>query len=344
MAARNGGGYASLGGSAPAFKKVRVRGTLNKVDSAKSANKPLAGAPVRRRRKAMPNVNAHKVAEGGEARPVVRVSGLAASRRDALAAAEQDEWRAPPLPPRGAAAVAMNHGLSSGSLLSRPARADGEALRLSPQPWKTPRRVGGTDPHAQPVSPAGLAARREPEPEPEPEPYSQRAMLSSEDIALVDELRARIADVLAADVCARLRDDTTLHRFVVARQGDLDAAEAMLRQRKVFTTKFGLDEVWADWRPARGRQMSQRAQIGSKIFYAGLSGWTKEGGPLLVDRLGQADLAGIAREGSTVEDLALEAYVIYMETILRMDIRATREEQKYIRGLMVVDLSGLSLS
>jgi hypothetical protein len=102
----------------------------------------------------------------------------------------------------------------------------------------------------------------------------------------------------------------------------------MMRSRLSFHRAFGLDDVWAGWRPAKGRSMSPRAEIGSKIFYGGLSGWTKEGGPLLVERLGQADLAGISREGALVEDLALEAYVVYLETVLRMDIRATREEQR----------------
>ena len=127
---------------------------------------------------------------------------------------------------------------------------------------------------------------------------------------------------------ARLRDDTTLYRFVSARQGDIAAAADMLRARLRFHHEFHLDKVWAGWRPPRGRPMSPRAEIGSKIFYAGLSGWTKEGGPLLVERLGQADLAGISREGALVEDLALEAYVVYLETIMRMNVRATREEQK----------------
>jgi hypothetical protein len=154
-------------------------------------------------------------------------------------------------------------------------------------------------------------------------------MLAPDEIALVDTLRAEVSDILEDEKAfARLRDDTTLHRFVCARQGDIPAAAEMLRTRQRFHHEFGLDEVWAGWRPPQGMPMSPRAEFGSKIFYAGLSGWTKEGGPLLVERLGRADLAGISREGAIVEDLALEAYVVYLETILRMNVRATREEQK----------------
>ena len=35
---------------------------------------------------------------------------------------------------------------------------------------------------------------------------------------------------------------------------------------------------------------------------------------------------------------------MYFETVLRMNIRASRKEGKYIRALMVVDLAGLSFS
>ena len=39
-----------------------------------------------------------------------------------------------------------------------------------------------------------------------------------------------------------------------------------------------------------------------------------------------------------------EAICVYFETVLRMNIRASRKEGKYIRALMVVDLAGLSFS
>ena len=39
-----------------------------------------------------------------------------------------------------------------------------------------------------------------------------------------------------------------------------------------------------------------------------------------------------------------EAICVYFETVLRMNIRASRAEGKYIRALMVVDLAGLSFS
>jgi hypothetical protein len=34
---------------------------------------------------------------------------------------------------------------------------------------------------------------------------------------------------------------------------------------------------------------------------AGVSGWTKDGSPLMVERLGRADLAGITREGEELQ-------------------------------------------
>lgn len=42
---------------------------------------------------------------------------------------------------------------------------------------------------------------------------------------------------------------------------------------------------------------------------AGVSGWTKDGSPLMVERLGRADLAGISREGKDLQQLVLYSYV-----------------------------------
>ena len=38
---------------------------------------------------------------------------------------------------------------------------------------------------------------------------------------------------------------------------------------------------------------------------AGVSGWTADGSPLMVERLGRADLAGITREGEDLQRLVL---------------------------------------
>jgi hypothetical protein len=308
------------------FKKVRIRGTLGKSGQQSPEPEPSA----RRRRKAVPEVSARPAASD----PLRRSAASDGTRPryatlDALAEARSN----------GKAPLPQRPSLGQ-QLLGRPSAAaagagvvSGSRSFASPRPWKTPRRPN-PDPHSQDDTPrldpaaGGLEPEPEPEPQPQPQPYSQRHMLSAEELVLVDALRVQVSDVLEDEAFARLRDDTTLHRFVCARQGDLEAAEAMMRSRLSFHRAFGLDDVWAGWRPAKGRSMSPRAEIGSKIFYGGLSGWTKEGGPLLVERLGQADLAGISREGALVEDLALEAYVVYLETVLRMDIRATREEQR----------------
>jgi hypothetical protein len=316
------------------FTKVRIRGALSQ--GAIRRVEPAAGGallPTRTRRNAVPVVAARPAATDP-----LRMSSKSDGTRPRYATlGELAEAR-----PHGKAPLPKRPGGVRPSPIDPPSpRAtagvvSGSRSFVSPRPWRTPRRYH-PDPHA--ASPTAREVTAQPGPaselEPEPEPelsvsqYSQRNMLAPDEIALVDTLRAEVSDILEDEKAfARLRDDTTLHRFVCARQGDIPAAAEMLRTRQRFHHEFGLDEVWAGWRPPQGMPMSPRAEFGSKIFYAGLSGWTKEGGPLLVERLGRADLAGISREGAIVEDLALEAYVVYLETILRMNVRATREEQK----------------
>lgn len=58
------------------------------------------------------------------------------------------------------------------------------------------------------------------------------SILEPEQKALVDQLRARVADALRDDpAAARLGDESALHRFICARQGNLADAEAMFRGR-----------------------------------------------------------------------------------------------------------------
>jgi hypothetical protein len=104
---------------------------------------------------------------------------------------------------------------------------------------------------------------------------------------------------------------------------------------------------------------------------AGVSGWTKDGSPLMVERLGRADLAGITREGEELQvpqylipgafpqslalikltiapflcrgctqRLVLYSYMMYLETIFRTCTRISRERGKFMRGMIVLDLTG----
>ena len=101
-------------------------------------------------------------------------------------------------------------------------------------------------------------------------------------------------------MCAR--DDVTVN------------ARAMLRCRLAWDERVGLMELWEQWHPAAdsGRQPSARALLARRYFYAGVSGKTKAGEPLMVERLGRADLSGIAREGTACQELILQGYMMYL--------------------------------
>ena len=93
---------------------------------------------------------------------------------------------------------------------------------------------------------------------------------------------------------------------------------------------------------------------------AGVSGWTTDGSPLMVERLGRADLAGITREGEDLQRMVLYScvpatpcgcvgwaqllcalgprvlvlvlvcrYMLYLETMFRTCTRLSRE--RYVK-------------
>lgn len=97
--------------------------------------------------------------------------------------------------------------------------------------------------------------------------------------------------------------------------------------------QIDLDKLWSEYRPSEGVPVGAAAAIAEDCFYvsiverasrrsalkrradllflgqAGVSGWTTDGSPLMVERLGRADLAGITREGEDLQRLVLYSCV-----------------------------------
>ena len=195
------------------------------------------------------------------------------------------------------------------------------------------------------VAPVATAAPHEPSDDTDKAKEAGSSFLTPEQTALVDALRARVADALSGDpAAARLGDESALHRFVCARQGSVADAEAMFRGRLEWHKEVDLDRLWSEYRPSPGMPVGAAAAIAEDCFYAGVSGWTKDGSPLMVERLGRADLAGITREGEDLQRLVLYSYMLYLETMFRTCTRLSREKGRFVRGMIVLDMAGVSMS
>jgi len=95
--------------------------------------------------------------------------------------------------------------------------------RISPAPLPPRPKLR----RVAPVASAATAAATDAQPGAE-----APSILTPEQKVLVEQLRARVADALRDDpAAARLGDESGLHRFICARQGSVEDAEAMFRGR-----------------------------------------------------------------------------------------------------------------
>ena len=109
-------------------------------------------------------------------------------------------------------------------------------------------------------------------------------------------------------------DDFVLLRFLIAREFDVASAAAMMRARVEWAAEIGLAALLQEWTGGpEGQPTSARARAAQEIFYGGVScGQTLGGAPIMVERLGQADLAGVNREGAELLQLILKSYTVYL--------------------------------
>ena len=148
-------------------------------------------------------------------------------------------------------------------------------------------------PPRPPSQPLKAALKTEPEPEPE-----LRPCLDAEAAIYAEELRVFAAEELAHPAATGLDHETVLYRFMCARDNVLEDAREMMRGRMDWSSRTQLLKVFSEWhpgatKPATGNgsslaanSQSERASLAAQYFYAGVSGVTKAGEPLMVERLG----------------------------------------------------------
>jgi len=152
----------------------------------------------------------------------------------------------------------------------------------------------------------------------------------------VERLRASLADLISNDPMAKDHsDDYTLWRFLVARDWDTTKADAMFRGAMEWRKKVGIDELWEAKRGIRKKAPTQ----GDKCYYGGLCGTSREGGAVMVERLGKVDAKGLAKNKEVFEELK-QSYIIFLERAFRQ-VRSTGNKT---RAIAIVDLEGMSRS
>jgi hypothetical protein len=187
----------------------------------------------------------------------------------------------------------------------------------------------------------------QPEPEPELASASDRDPKSERCSAALAALREALATIDQAQLRAALPgvDDFTLLRFLIAREFDVPAAVSMVAERVEWALEVGLDALMAEWRGgAGGKPTTARSRAADQIFYAGVLGVSASGAPLMVERLGKADLAGVNREGEDLLQLLLKSYIAYLETVFRGVTSESVKQQQLVRSVCLVDAAGCSTS
>lgn len=141
-------------------------------------------------------------------------------------------------------------------------------------------------------------------------------------------------------------DDFTLHRFIVSRPESLDAAFEMFSQAMEWRATRGVSSLFVELHPraadASGGRSPRHATARS-LFYGGFGGFTRDGRPYFIERLGVADLAGYSRHPGARE-IVVDAYIAHLETIFRCVRAHSAAAGKFTRCTIVIDCAGLSFS
>jgi len=161
---------------------------------------------------------------------------------------------------------------------------------------------------------------------------------------LVEDLWNAESTVPGSTEAKKHQDDGTLLRFIAARDTVEEAAN-MYRTSMTWREEVDIEAVWASRQTPEGVEtLSDLSKLAQSAFYglvlSGSDGMTKQGGPIMFERLGKVDMAGIGSEEKLTEEIVL-SYMAHLEHSWRT---ARAAEGGRGKALVVVDLSGLSMS
>ncbi|XP_030029822.2 protein real-time isoform X1 [Manduca sexta] len=143
------------------------------------------------------------------------------------------------------------------------------------------------------------------------------------------QLRKWIADLQKGKVPS----DTTLLRFLRARDFNVEKAREMLSQSLLWRKKHQVDRILSEY---------ETPDVVKQYFPGGWHHHDKDGRPLYILRLGQMDVKGLLK--SIGEDGLLKLTLHVCEEGLKLLEEATRSEERAVQAWsLLVDLDGLNM-
>lgn len=240
----------------------------------------------------------------------------------------------------------------------------------------------------------------------------QMKCVPTERVAQVLDLQKRVDDVRQSEPDGICSEPLTLLRYIMSREGDVDAAEKMLRDSAKWRVDNDIPGALAEWgmpvgilaengggaaaaaayvaaaeasgtggggtvdsplgplastgtapvrlstttaapvspfglqpsvRPCARVPSTPRSELAETHFYGGrLPTLARDGCPVLVERLGNADLSGIARE--KLVDHVISAYSVYLEDAFQCVRAESLRQQRLVRAHVIVDCAGLGMN
>eukprot|EP00299_Pterocystis_sp_00344_P018130 c9059_g1_i1.p1 GENE.c9059_g1_i1~~c9059_g1_i1.p1 ORF type:complete len:442 (+),score=97.81 c9059_g1_i1:40-1326(+) len=169
-------------------------------------------------------------------------------------------------------------------------------------------------------------------------------ILSEADLQAIEALRSAVGDV---NVHEDQKDDSTMIRFLRARNMDLKEAEKMWRASMIWREKFGVDELLRIHRGQNDGSIPKTPErlVLEKYMSGILLGVDKRGGPVYWERMGMADVGGVVREVGV--DEVLKWMVVVAEDGVdrfRQLSKSLPKGQLILHGVVVADMQGLGVS
>ncbi|KAJ1530745.1 hypothetical protein ONE63_005600 [Megalurothrips usitatus] len=135
-----------------------------------------------------------------------------------------------------------------------------------------------------------------------------------------------------ADVAQPHHDDQYLLRWLRARSWDAEAAEKMLRESMRWREKWHVDSI-REWQPP---------EVLDKYYPSGLSGFDKEGSPVIVVPFSGLDIFGMLH--SVTKREFIQMTIKQMETYLWLGRQQAQQHGEAALGLVaVIDMANFNL-
>jgi hypothetical protein len=169
---------------------------------------------------------------------------------------------------------------------------------------------------------------------------NDKPVFDDEEQKAILELRQRLLPKYKDDEWfSTYLDDSTLWRYLVAREMDIEKAEEMF----VSSTDWKREQKLRQRKQEYLEQKTRWSRIARRVFYGGIAPshvQTKNGGPVAFERLGQIDLGGMYRNEDEFQN-ALYGYMLYLEDCWN-SVRAHPGTKQ--QALIINDATGISLS